>query len=214
MSTLQVLTSDPDTVRDFCVVDLDYLQLNKYPYKPYANVTIDDFVFSGLLTPADPSLGPSGTSITPAFNRKTLMSTWRGVSCNRLDFVEGVLILPHMHPCASKFIYITQGRLYTGFIDTANRAFVSSSTSPSGKVMILSRGLIHLQLNIGEGPVSAFAVLNSEKPRFQTIAPSMLGIGVMEEVLQKAFWLDARTVNRLVEEFVPIAEFIRGMVRL
>ncbi|EFJ25449.1 hypothetical protein SELMODRAFT_99342 [Selaginella moellendorffii] len=140
------------------------------------------------------------------------MSTWQGVSCNRLDVVEGVFIPPHTHPRASEFIYITQGRLYIGFINIANRVF--ARVYAIGEVIIFPRGLIHWQFNIGEGPVSAFAVLNSKKPEFQTIAPSMLGSGVMEEVLQKAFWLDAWTVNRLVEEFVPIAEFIRGTVRL
>ncbi|EFJ29556.1 hypothetical protein SELMODRAFT_92063 [Selaginella moellendorffii] len=192
MSTLQVLSSDPDPVRDFCVADLDYPQLNEYPCKPYANVTIDDFVFSGLLTPADPSLGPSGTSVTPAFVETFPGLHTQGFAFARLDFVEGGLIPPHTHPRASEFVYITRGRLYAGFIDTANRAF--ARVYSKGEVMIFPRGLIHWQLNVGEGPASAFAVLNSEKPGFQTIAPSMFGSGVAEEVLQKAFRLDEQAV--------------------
>ncbi|EFJ23493.1 hypothetical protein SELMODRAFT_415460 [Selaginella moellendorffii] len=101
--------------------------------KPYANVTIDDSVFSGLLTPADPSLGPSGTSVTPAF-----VETFPGL--------HRLLGSTLWRVASSAFVYITRGRLYAGFIDTANRAF--ARVYSKGEVMIFPRGLIHWQLNV------------------------------------------------------------------
>ncbi|EFJ23615.1 hypothetical protein SELMODRAFT_415456 [Selaginella moellendorffii] len=47
---------------------------------------------------------------------------------------------------SSAFVYITWGRLYAGFIDTANRAF--ARVYSKGEVMIFPRGLIHWQLNV------------------------------------------------------------------
>ncbi|EFJ05842.1 hypothetical protein SELMODRAFT_431208 [Selaginella moellendorffii] len=67
LSPLQVSCSDRDPLHDFCVADLycPLLNNNDYSCKPYPNVTIDDFVFSGLLTPLDPSQSTSGAIATP-----------------------------------------------------------------------------------------------------------------------------------------------------
>ena len=43
--------ADPDPLQDFCVADMDAgVLVNGYPCKDRANVTSDDFAFTGLRT--------------------------------------------------------------------------------------------------------------------------------------------------------------------
>ncbi|EFJ23492.1 hypothetical protein SELMODRAFT_415459 [Selaginella moellendorffii] len=213
MSTLQALSSDPDLVRDFCVADLDHPRI---PARVSLQAVCqrDDrrLRLQRLAHSCRPQPGPLGHQRHSSLRRDFS----RTPSFARLDFVEGGLIPPHTHPRASEFVYITLGRFYAGFIDTANRAFArvySKGVCESllqGRGDDLPEGSHPLAAQCGRGFSVGFCSANSEKPGFQTIAPSMFGSGVTEEVLQKAFRLDAQTVHRLVEEFVPMAEFIRG----
>ncbi|EFJ23494.1 hypothetical protein SELMODRAFT_103237 [Selaginella moellendorffii] len=210
LSPLQVSCSDRDPLHDFCVADLHcpLLNNNDYSCKPYPNVTIDDFVFSGLLTPLDPSQSTSGAIATPGDVNTFPGLHTQGFSFAQLDFVERGLISPHTHPRASEFVYILHGDLYAGFVDAGNRVF--ARVYHAGEVMIFPRGLIHWQLNVGRGRASALAVLNSEKPGFQIISLSMFGSSIADEVLEKTFRLEAETVDRLVKFFTPIAEVVKG----
>jgi hypothetical protein len=63
MTSTIVQASDPDQLQDFCVADLsptNPVKLNGFPCKHTANVTSNDFLFTGLRT-----AGNSLFDITP-----------------------------------------------------------------------------------------------------------------------------------------------------
>ncbi|KAJ7540377.1 hypothetical protein O6H91_10G011700 [Diphasiastrum complanatum] len=195
LAPLNVNAADADPLMDFCVADLTKdLYLNGYPCKKPAAVTTDDFVFYGLTVPPQTN-NSFGASAVFGFVGNFPGLNSLGISIARLDFAQGGLIPPHTHPRGSEIIYVLEGSLYAGFVTADNQLF--AKVINKGDVMIFPRGLIHFQLNVGDGPAQAVVSLNSQHAGFQLIANSMFGSNIKDEVLQKTFFLDQKTVDRL-----------------
>ncbi|KAJ7550411.1 hypothetical protein O6H91_07G099600 [Diphasiastrum complanatum] len=195
LAPLNVNAADADPLADFCVADLTKdLYLNGYPCKKPAIVTTDDFVFNGLTVPPQTN-NSFGASAVFGFVGNFPGLNSLGISIARLDFAKGGLIPPHTHPRGSEIIYVVEGSLYAGFVTTHNKLF--AKVINKGDVMIFPRGLIHFQLNVGDAPAQAVVSLNSQSAGFQLIANSMFGSNIKDEVLQKTFFLDQKTVHQL-----------------
>ncbi|KAJ7538785.1 hypothetical protein O6H91_11G062800 [Diphasiastrum complanatum] len=195
LAPLKVNAADADPLQDFCVADLTKdLYLNGYPCKKPAAATTDDFVFNGLTVPFQTN-NITGASAVFGFVDNFPGLNTLGIAIARLDFAKGGLIPPHTHPRASEIIYVLEGSLYAGFVTTDNKLF--AKVISKGEVMIFPRGLIHFQLNVGDSPAQAVVSLNSQSPGFQLIANSMFGSQIKDEVLQKTFFLDQKTVDQL-----------------
>lgn len=173
--------SDPDPVHDFCIATPDA----KTPCKNPAEATQNDFIFSGMKSAGiftDTGLATIvvNSSVCPGLN--TL-----GMSFVRADLKVGGINPPHIHPRATEIAYVTQGRVYAGFVDTTNRVF--AKVIEQGEVMVFPRGLMHFQMNVGRDPATLFLSLNSQEPGNQKIVPAAFGSGIDENLLQKAFGL-------------------------
>ncbi|KAJ7550712.1 hypothetical protein O6H91_07G113800 [Diphasiastrum complanatum] len=190
-----VNAADADPLLDFCVGDITKdLYLNGYPCKKPTAVTTDDFVFHGLTVPPQTNNSFGADAIGGSVDNFPGLNSL-GISIARLDFAKGGLIPPHTHPRASEIIYVVEGSLYAGFVTADNKLFAKIINK--GDVMIFPRGLIHFQLNVADAPAQAVVSLNSQSPGFQFIANSMFGSNIKDEVLQKTFFLDQKTVDRL-----------------
>ncbi|KAJ7294774.1 hypothetical protein O6H91_05G092800 [Diphasiastrum complanatum] len=187
--------ADADPLQDYCVADLTKdLYLNGYPCKNPAAATTEDFVFYGFMAPPQTNNTAGAVAITAEVDTFAGLNSL-GLTFARLDFARGGVITPHAHPRASEIIYVTEGSLYAGFVTTSNKLFAKVITK--SEVMIFPRGLIHFQLNVGETPAQAVVALNSQYPGFQFIGDSMFGSNIKDEVLEKTFFLDQTTVDRL-----------------
>jgi hypothetical protein len=70
-------------------------------------------------------------------------------------------------------------------------------------VFVFPRGLLHFELNVGEGQTTAIAALNSQNPGVQAQAAALFGSGISDVVLEKAFGLSEKAVDHIKSKFAP-----------
>ncbi|XP_065864499.1 germin-like protein subfamily 3 member 2 [Euphorbia lathyris] len=189
------LASDPDPLRDFCIL----INSSDSSCKNASEVTAENFVFSGLKSHGKfDEMGlssiPANVNVFPGLN--TL-----GMSMVRADFeVDGVNV-PHFHPIATEVAYVVEGKLYSGFVDSQNRLF--AKVIEKGEVMVFPRGLVHFQMNVGDKPATIIGSFNSQNPGLIRIPATVFGSGIKDQLLEKAFGLTAKEIAKFNKRFSP-----------
>jgi quercetin dioxygenase-like cupin family protein len=186
-------------VQDFCVADLTAPETPAgYACKKAANVTVDDFVFSGLGVAAN----PTGTfykyyksAITPAFDAQFPGLNGLGFSFARLDQEPGGVVPIHAHPGASEAILVLKGKVTAGFVSSANKVYYK--TLKTGDVMIFPQGLLHFELNAGSTPVQVFVTFSSANPGLQILDYSLFSNDFPSELLAATSFLDIPQIKKL-----------------
>ncbi|MCO5568156.1 hypothetical protein L7F22_021853 [Adiantum nelumboides] len=198
-----VEAADGDPLQDFCIADYEQpVHVTGYACKPAGEVTVEDFIHRGLAQRAS-TANVNNATATLAFVEKFPALNSLGLSMARLDLDVGGIIPPHTHPRGSEIIFVIEGSLYAGFIDTSNKLF--ARVIYPGEVMLFPRGLIHFQLNVGSSPACAVVALNGQEPGLQFIANSMFGsVGLKLDVLQKAFLISSTEAAHLQSVFTKI----------
>ncbi|KAL1545712.1 hypothetical protein AAHA92_22404 [Salvia divinorum] len=191
--SVSALASDPDPVQDFCIPS------SKSTCKNPTLATPDDFVFSGIRSASnfsDTGLSSSAVNhaVFPGLN--TL-----GMSAVRADLKPGGINPPHFHPRATEMVYVLQGKVYAGFVDSTNRVF--AKVIERGDVMVFPRGLVHFQMNVGETPATVFGCFNSQNPGTQKIPNVLFGSGISDVLLEKAFGLSIKQIMNMRRRFLP-----------
>lgn len=190
-------SSDSDPLQDFCIPDP---ALHGPGCKDPATVKAGDFVFSGMRSPGNfsPDTGLAAVSVTatafPGLN--TL-----GMSFVRADLAPGGVNAPHYHPRATEVALVVEGRVYSGFVDSGNRVF--ARVVEKGEVAVFPRGMLHFQMNVGPSPATIFGAFDSQNPGLVRIPGAVFGSGIREGLLEKAFGLDRKEVDRLRRRFEP-----------
>ncbi|KAH7444542.1 hypothetical protein KP509_02G081800 [Ceratopteris richardii] len=164
---------DGDPLQDFCVADLDNMQItvNGLPCRPPSDVVSADFA-SSLLREArnlNQALG-SGVNLANALTFPGLNTL--GVSMARIDFQPGGLNPPHIHPRATEILFVARGTLLVGFISTTNQLY--SQTLQEGDIFVFPPGLPHFQLNTDtQFPALSIVAFNSQDPGVSQLAASL-----------------------------------------
>jgi quercetin dioxygenase-like cupin family protein len=199
------MASDPDPVQDFCIPDPRYgslktAHLTILPCKNSSEATTDDFVFSGVKGAGNFSAdtGLAAIPVNPA-NFPGLNTL--GMSFIRADLKVGGINPPHFHPRATEIVYVVEGSVYSGFVDSTSRVF--ARTVEQGEVMVYPRGLVHFQMNVGDKPATIFGSFNSQNPGSQKIPAAIFGSGIKEELLEKAFGLSPKQIGAMRRRFDP-----------
>jgi quercetin dioxygenase-like cupin family protein len=196
-----VRASDADPLQDFCVADpTNKVVVNGFPCKPFAQATAWDFTSQALVNAGNTN-NPNLSNVTMAFVQQFAGLNTLGIGAARIDFAKGGINPPHTHPRASEIVFVLKGELYVGFVDTQNMLF--ATTIKQGELFVFPRGLVHFQLNVGNGPALLFAALNSQNPGAQAIAQSLFGSTppVSDEVLEKGFRISQQTVDAIRQKF-------------
>ncbi|XP_021837706.1 auxin-binding protein ABP19a-like [Spinacia oleracea] len=196
--SLFVSFASATSVVDFCVADFNYPVTSAgYPCRDPANLTADDFVFSGLGIPGNTST-TFGFAITLAIDRTFPALNGLGLSISRLDIAVGGSVPVHSHR-VSEVILMVEGTIIAGFIGSDNVAYYR--TLNRGDIMIFPHTLLHFQVNIGNSPALAFVSLNSQFPGFQTTTSSLAVNDLPSDVVRRITLLDASQVQRLKRTF-------------
>ncbi|OAE28458.1 hypothetical protein AXG93_115s1480 [Marchantia polymorpha subsp. ruderalis] len=96
-----VYAADPDPLQDFCIADLAAGPVsNGFPCKLPALATAEDFAYSGLAKPADPSLSSTGGVGTLAFVKEWPALNTQGLSLLRLDINPSAIAWRDIMPSA------------------------------------------------------------------------------------------------------------------
>lgn len=198
--TLETLASDPDPVQDFCIPNTKTSsKLSPEPCKNPRFVTPNDFVFSGIKSPGN--FSDTGLSSIPVNPVKFPGLNTLGMSFVRADLKPGGINPPHFHPRATETVYVVQGKVYSGFVDSTNRVF--AKVIEQGDVMVIPRGLVHFQMNVGKSHATLFGCFNSQNPGTQKIPNVLFGSGINDELLEKAFGLSLTQISMMRRRFLP-----------
>lgn len=119
----------------------------------------------------------------------------QGISHVRLDFEVGGVIPPHTHPLATETIFVVEGSIFTGFVSHDNVLY--SRTLQKGHVFLFPRGLLHFQMNVGDGPAVAFNSFNGQMPALLMAANQLLATNISTTVLTKSLGASDAAVNAL-----------------
>ncbi|KAJ6816404.1 putative germin-like protein 2-1 [Iris pallida] len=197
------IASDPSPLQDFCVgVKMSPVFVNGLVCEDPKLAKPEDFFFAGLNKPGNTS-NPLGSMVTPVAAGQLPGLNTLGISLVRIDFEPYGLNPPHTHPRATEILTVLEGSLYVGFVTSnpGNRLF--AKVLRKGDVFVFPQGLVHFQLNSGEGNAVAIAALSSQNPGVITVANAVFGAKppILDDVLAKAFKLDKKTVDWLQAQF-------------
>ncbi|KAM5553767.1 hypothetical protein ABKV19_025817 [Rosa sericea] len=187
-------------VQDFCVADYAAPQgPGGYSCKDPANVTVDDFVYSGLGVPANTSnIYKFGFTSAFSFNFSGLNGL--GVSVGRADVEVGSVVPIHSHPGATELVVIEEGSsIIGGFIASNNKVYQKPLNK--GDTMVLPQGLYHFFVNQGKTPAVIYAAFSSESPTVQLLDTSLFKNDLATDIIAKTTLLDAAQIQKLKELF-------------
>ncbi|OVA06836.1 Germin [Macleaya cordata] len=181
---------------DFCVGDLKSAETpSGYPCKAAANVTVDDFVFSGLGV-AGNTTNIISAAVTPAFVDQFPGLNGLGISMARLDLAPGGVIPIHTHPSANEVLLVLQGSICAGFVSSsANKVYLK--TLKKGDIMIFPQGLLHFQINAKGSPAVATVSFSNPEPGLQILDFALFANDLPSELIEKSTFLDDAQVKKL-----------------
>ena len=190
-----LISSSHAAVQDFCVADLTAPQGPAgYSCKTPAEVTADDFVYSGLSVPGNTST-LFNAAINTAFLDKFPGLNGLGVSMARADIAPGGVIPMHTHPGASEIILIAKGSVTAGLLSSDNSVYLK--TLKEGDIMVFPQGLLHFQVNTGRTQAHLWASFGSPNPGLQILSNALFSNNLPSELIEKTTFLDDNEVKRL-----------------
>ncbi|CAN1809688.1 Auxin-binding protein ABP20 [Linum perenne] len=172
---------------DFCVADLNgYHTPSGFVCKNPANVTVDDFVFSGLTTPANTSNRNKAGAI-PAFVEEFPGLNGLNLAAVRADYAPGGAFPLHVHPRT----------VTAGFVSGAASNTVYVKKLKQGEIMVLPQGLVHFQVNTGDKNAVVLATFGNAEPGVQVISSALFGNNFESFLVEKTTNIDVREIKRL-----------------
>ncbi|VVA24449.1 Hypothetical predicted protein [Prunus dulcis] len=163
---------------------------------PNFNGTIDGSLFTftgfrGIFDQAPKTFKGSKASLVeiPALNGQS-------VSYAVLQFPPNTLFPPHTRPDATGLLFLVDGSLEVGLIDTKNN--LCTQKLQTGDLFIFPKGLVHYQYNSDpQLPATAIAAFGSASARAVTMPPAVFTTGIDDAILAKSFNTDVGTTEKI-----------------
>ncbi|XP_062149426.1 auxin-binding protein ABP19a-like [Alnus glutinosa] len=182
-------------VQDFCVADLAAPESPAgYACKKPAEVTVADFVFSGLGIAGNTS-NLIKAAVTPAFSTQFPGVNGLGISLARLDLAPGGVVPFHTHPGGSEVLLVLKGTITAGFVSSANNVYLKNLQR--GDIMAFPKGLLHFQVNSGGSPAEAYASFSSASPGLQILDYVLFANDLPTELVAATTFLDIPQIKKL-----------------
>ncbi|KAG6658190.1 hypothetical protein I3843_04G132500 [Carya illinoinensis] len=193
--SLLLISSSHAAVQDFCVADFTAPESPAgYACKKPADVTVDDFIFSGFRIPGNTS-NFIKTGVIPAFAAEFPGVNGLGISMIRADVEVGGVVPLHTHPGGSEVLHVVKGKMLAGFISTANKVYIK--TLEKGDIMVFPQGLLHFSLNAGRSRALLFVSFSSANPGFQLVPNALFQNDLPTEVIAATTFLDTAQIKKL-----------------
>ncbi|XP_050371003.1 germin-like protein 9-3 [Argentina anserina] len=179
---IQMAMADPDIISDFI--------------KPTPNATVDAnyFTFTGMrglvgTTPATFSVSKATSAEFPAIFGQS-------VSYAVLRFPSGTVNPLHTHPRSAELLFLVNGTLEVGFVDTKNNLF--TQTMQTGDLFVFPKGLVHYQYNAdAQNPALAISAFGSASAGTVSIPSTLFTTNIDDNVLALSLKTDVATVEKL-----------------
>ncbi|XP_057483724.1 putative germin-like protein 9-2 [Actinidia eriantha] len=177
-------SGDPDILSDFIA-----------PPNYTAPIDGNFFTFSGMRgifnSPNPPNFKGTKASLAefPALNGQS-------VSMAVLQFPAGGVNPPHTHPRSAELLFVVEGALEVGFVDTTNKLF--TQTLQLGDIFVFPKGLTHFQYNADtQNQATAISAFGSANAGTASIPTTLFATGIDEGILAKSFKTDIATIQKI-----------------
>ncbi|KAK4369457.1 hypothetical protein RND71_013249 [Anisodus tanguticus] len=173
--------SDPDILSDFIVPAGSAIDGNLFTFNGTRGI------FGSII---------EKFSVTKASKAEFPVLDGQSVSLAVLQFPGGGVNPPHTHPRAAELLFVVQGSLEVGFVDTTNKLY--TQTLQVGDLFVFPKGLVHYQYNSdwnkSATAVSAFGSANAGTVSLPT---TLFATGIDDQILSKSFKSDVATIQKI-----------------
>ncbi|XWS73887.1 hypothetical protein CRYUN_Cryun02cG0167700 [Craigia yunnanensis] len=120
----------------------------------------------------------------------------QSVSYAVLQYSTGSLNPPHTHPRSAELLFLVDGNLEVGFVDTTNKLF--TQTLQAGDMFIFPKGLVHYQYNADpNNPAIAISAFGSANAGTVSLPKTLFATNIDDTILAKSFKTDVPTIQAL-----------------
>ncbi|KAL2511077.1 Germin-like protein subfamily 2 member 4 [Abeliophyllum distichum] len=184
-----VMAGDPDILTDFVL--------------PPNLTSVDGnfFTFTGMRVligaPPPPTFKVLKASFAefPALNGQS-------VSYAVLLYPAGSVNPVHTHPRSAELLFLAEGALEVGFVDTTNKLF--TQTLQSGDLFVFPKGLVHFQYNAdAKVPALAISAFGSANAGTVSLPNTLFNTSIDDNVLALSLKTDVATIQKLKAGLAP-----------
>ncbi|PQQ15158.1 putative germin-like protein 9-2 [Prunus yedoensis var. nudiflora] len=176
------MAGDPDIISDFLLPANGTVDANFFTYTGFR-------VLIGGYPPSAFKVLKATLAEFPALNGQS-------VSYAVLEFPSGTTNPPHTHPRSAELLFLIDGTLEVGFIDTKNNLF--TQTLQAGDLFVFPKGLVHFQYNAdAQNPALAVSAFGSANAGTVSLPNTLFTTGIEDNVLAISFKTDVATIQKL-----------------
>ncbi|KAA8534572.1 hypothetical protein F0562_032089 [Nyssa sinensis] len=176
------MASDPDITSDF-IVPLNCTSVNgKF------------FTYTGMRGVFDNI--PTAFKVSKASMAEFPALNGQSVSYAVLQYPAGGVNPPHTHPRSAELLFLVDGALEVGFVDTKNILYTQKLKV--GDMFVFPKGLVHYQYNPDRDiPATAISAFGSASAGTVSVPMSVFATGIDDVILAKAFKTDVATIKKI-----------------
>ncbi|MCO5589280.1 hypothetical protein L7F22_043246 [Adiantum nelumboides] len=162
------------------------------------NASGDFFTYTGFR--AGPQAAPGMFKALKAPAKAFPALAGLGVSAALLEYQPGSQNTPHTHPRGTELLFLLDGNLMVGLVDSAGNFF--NQTLQRGDLFVFPKGLVHFQVNPSSSKTAmAISSFSSSSPGTVSLPSTLFGSGIPSSVLAQAFSVDADALSELEAPF-------------
>lgn len=207
-SSIQVCLADYDNLQDTCPSSPSNKQttlfINGLSCNTPTNTSAHDFKNMELSKAG--SRDDFGSSINIVTASKFPGLNTLGISIGRTDIEMDGIVNLHNHPRATEMIFVKDGVLEAGFLDTQNKVF--QKTIKEGDVFVIPKGLFHYFLNRGVEAATVLSVFNSQNPGLGSLTATPSSIESVEKIKRKLISLSELEHDSVYDLSLAVSEII------
>ncbi|ERM97741.1 hypothetical protein AMTRI_Chr11g154900 [Amborella trichopoda] len=189
MVLMSTNAGDPDILSDFILP---------------ANITNPEgnfFTFTGMRVVVG-SNPPPNFKVTKATKAEFPALDGQSVSYAVLQFPSGGVNPPHTHPRSAELLFLVQGSLEVGVVDTTGKLY--AQTLQTGDMFVFPKGLVHYQYNSNaQYPAMALSAFGSASAGTVSVPTTLFTSGISDDVLAKSLKTDVATIQKLKAGLAP-----------
>lgn len=120
----------------------------------------------------------------------------QSVSYAVLMYPAGTVNPVHTHPRSAELLFLVQGSLDVGFVDTTNKLYTQSLQQ--GDVFVFPKGLVHFQYNAdAKNPAVAISAFGSANAGTVSLPNTLFNSTIDDTALALSFKTDVATIQKL-----------------
>ncbi|XP_073158416.1 putative germin-like protein 9-2 [Henckelia pumila] len=174
---------DPDILTDF-ILPPNYNQVDG-----------NFFTFTGLRSLVYDPIPPSFKVIKANMEQLPALNG-QSVSYAALVYPSNSVNPVHTHPRSAELLFVLQGSLEVGFVDTKNKLYCQ--TLQTGDIFVFPKGLVHFQYNAdSKNPAMALSAFGSANPGTVSLPNTLFNSTINDSVLALSFKTDVATIKKI-----------------